>query len=225
MKIPVSALRTAVVLGAVLNFVTPACAINLVMNGSFETATGISPNDTLAPGATNLDGWTVIGGGNLIWCDSSSYCNRSPSDGIFSLDLTGLTNAAPYAGVQQAIATVPGTAYILTFDLTGRSDSLPVSVQASAGTATAPFANPSATWLTQTLPFIATAASTTISVVGTSSGGTGLDIQIDNVQVTAVPEPSTLAMLAAGIGVLLSTTRRRRSQHQSSKASQRPMTV
>ncbi|MBL8351130.1 MAG: DUF642 domain-containing protein, partial [Burkholderiaceae bacterium] len=123
-------------------------AQNLVSNGSFEVAAaGTLPNATLVPGATSLTGWTVIGSGNLLWCDSSSYCNRPAFDGVFSLDLTGLVNLAPYAGVEQAVATTVGRQYSLGFALAGRSDSVPVSVRASAGGASAVFQTASADWL------------------------------------------------------------------------------
>jgi len=190
----------------------PAGAINLLTNGSLEFATGISPNATLSAGATNLTGWAVIGGGNLLWCDSS-FCSIPPSDGAFSLDLTGLTNVAPYAGVQQSIATVPGTTYELTFDLSGRSDSVPVSVQASAGTTSSLFSSNLASWSSRTLSFSANASTTTISIVGISAGGTGLDLQIDNAAVaeTPVPEPTSAVLLLSGGLVIVSARRLQRS--------------
>jgi Protein of unknown function (DUF642) len=190
----------------------PASAINLLTNGSFEVATGISSNATLSAGATNLTGWTVIGGGNLLWCDSS-FCSVPPSDGAFSLDLTGLTNVAPYAGVQQFIATLPGAMYELTFDLSGRSDSIPVSVQATAGTTTSLFSTPLATWSSRKLSFTATSSSTMISIVGVSAGGTGLDIQIDNAAVSAtqIPEPSRAALFLCGGLILIGSRYLKRS--------------
>jgi len=55
-------------------------------------------------------------------------------------------------------------------------------------------------WIQQQLIVTATGANTILSFVSTSSGYAGMII--DNVSVTALPEPSTFAMLLAGIGLL-----------------------
>lgn len=200
--------RTVAVIGLLAMLSLPAAlrAQNLVSNGSFEVAAaGTLPNATLDPGATNLTGWTVIGGGNLLWCDSSSFCNRPAFDGTFSLDLTGLVNQAPYAGVQQAVATTVGRQYSLGFALTGRSDSVPVSVKASAGGATSIFQTATADWVQHRLDFTALSSSTIVSIVGESAGGSGLALQLDAVSVvaSAVPEPATAATLLAGLAAVL----------------------
>jgi hypothetical protein len=46
--------------------------------------------------------------------------------------------------------------------------------------------------------------------LGGYTGGTGY-IAVDNILVTAVPEPETIAMLLAGLGVLGFVARRRRA--------------
>ena len=188
---------------------SPAIAQNLLTNGSFETAIAIAPNATLAAGATNLTGWTVIGGGNLLWCDSGPFCARPASTGTFSLDLTGLTNSAPYAGVSQSIVTAVGLRYQFTFDLAGRSDSIPVAVQATAGSTTGTFGNSTATWSSRSLDFTATSVATVISILGVSAGGTGLIIQINNASVvpSPIPEPSQWLLLACGGFAVLGVTR------------------
>ena len=185
-------------------FSIQAEAVNLVQNGSFEIATNLAANSTLAPGATNLTGWEIFGSGNLIWCNSATYCARPAAEGTYSLDLTGLTNTFPYAGVSQAIATTVGTKYDLTFALAGRSDSTPVSVKVLAGSLAQTFSNASANWASQSLSFIAAASETPISISGLSAGLSGLIIQIDNVQVQAspVPEPASWALLVAGVFVV-----------------------
>jgi len=183
-------------------------------HGSFEYATGIAPNSTLSPGATNLTGWTVIGGGNLTWCDSCPYCEVPASNGNYSLDLTGLVNMPPYEGVSQTINTVLGVQYQLLFDLSGRYDSIPVSVLATAGASSQTFTNSDLQegfygWATETLPFTGTGGPTVISLLGTFAGGDDPDLSIDNVIVT--PEPATWAMMLVGIAGLGAAMRRQRA--------------
>ena len=206
-----SMFRSFLIVGLLITAMGSSNAAGLIVNGSFEEASGIAPNSTLSPGATNLTGWTVIGSGNLIWCNSSTYCARPASDGVYSLDLTGLTNVAPYAGVQQEVATVIGTTYELTFSLAGRSDSFPVSVSATAGSTSASFQAGAALWETKSLVFAATDISTMISLIGESSGGQGLIIQLDNVSVSAIPELHTSSMLVTGLAALVALRRRRRT--------------
>lgn len=191
----------------------PANAAQLITNGSFETATGIGSDVTLAPGATNLTGWTVIGSGNLLWCVNGGICSFAASDGKYYLDLTGLINVAPYAGVKQSIATLPGASYTLSFDLGARSDAVPVGLTASAGATSALFSTTSAGWTRHSLAFVATGATTLISLVGASVGGSGLALHLDQVSVVgdSLPEPADWALMLAGLGLVGATLRQRRA--------------
>ncbi len=207
-----TAIRTmaSITLAVTLAFTTHASA-NILVNGSFEQAANLNTNSTLAAGATNLTGWTVVGGGNLIWCNSGPYCARPANDGAYSLDLTGLTNVAPYAGVRQTVATQVGTAYELQFAIAGRSDSAPIALLAQAGDTAATFSNAGAAWQTKTLSFVASTASTSITLSGVSAGGTGLMLALDNVSLVAapVPEPGTWALMLGGVAALGALARRR----------------
>ena len=81
--------------------------LDVVQNGSFEQPTAIAPTfDTLT--GEQLDGW-VIEQGNVDLI-SPGYWNAS--EGAQSVDLDGLSPGA----ISQAVSTVPGQRYDLTFD-------------------------------------------------------------------------------------------------------------
>jgi Protein of unknown function (DUF642) len=191
------------VLSAIVSTALPLLAMpasaNLLANGSFESAAR-SPNSVIDVGSTDLTDWSVVGSGNLLWCDSSAFCARPAFDGSYSLDLTGLTNRAPYAGVTQSVATLVGETYELTFALAGRSDATPVSASATAGSVSAVFSNTTDSWETKKLSFVASESLTPITLLGLSAGGSGLILQIDDASLiaTPIPEPSTWALLLCG---------------------------
>src|SRR5208282_5056361 len=90
---------------------------NLIVNGSFEiastgTTTPASGGYTLlSSGSTAMDGWTVIGGpgggDQLYWFASGFDGLTTPA--LDAVALTGDINNQPNFGVEQTIATTPGT--------------------------------------------------------------------------------------------------------------------
>ncbi len=101
---------------------------NLTTNGSFES---LSPSSslssvgtyvTLYEGATDINGWTVIGAVNLAnHTESIDYIGSywSASDGDRSLDLNGYYGQG---GVFQTIQTAAGAVYSVAFDMAGNPD-------------------------------------------------------------------------------------------------------
>ena len=201
-------LRNSVTIAAFVAFasISTIANANLLTNGSFEDTTHLAVNFgsgsmLLDPGATSLAGWSVIGGGNLLWCNPGD-CGVAPSNGNYSLDLTGLTNSYPYAGVSQTINTVLNGSYLLSFDI-GSRDGDQISIQATAGGASQTYTTNATPWKTETLSFTGTGGPTTISLLGTAAAG--YDLSLDNVIVSGppgVPEPSTWAMMLVGVGGL-----------------------
>jgi len=134
--------------------------------------------------------------------------------GGYFLDLSGYHDNTPYGGVlqSQTIATTIGTPYRLTFDIGTDPlyDTAPVSVQVTAGSASAIFTstplNPNQ-WQSFNLDFIATSANTSISLVG-QAGTNEKYIGLDNVNLMIIPEPSTLTLFA-GAGLLVFAAWRR----------------
>jgi hypothetical protein len=95
-----------------------------------------------------------------------------------------------------------GTTYTLSFadaeNLTVPGDAFTVS---APGGATQAFTDTSQSWQTQTYQFTATATAETISFTGTSTGPNEATA-IDDLTLSAIPEPATWAMMLLGLGGL-----------------------
>ena len=228
------AVRGAAVLALGVMLSLPVSAASIA-NGGFESGANAplaSNSVNFAIGSTAIDGWIVVNndgsvtnnGHNVSWDGNGAFGITTPFGTDF-LDLTGLTDTKPFDGVSQTISTVAGQAYVLTFDVgAGHNDAefvSPVSVQASAGAASATFTYAGAAgtvsnrviWGDETLNFTAAAAATTITIVAE----TGVNfVGLDNVAVNlaapapvAVPEPISIAMLGTGLAGLCLVGRRR----------------
>lgn len=181
---------------------------SLIVNGSFEQS-ALNPGGTwipLGPGSTAVDGWTTFGGGvdymGTIWASA---------DGIRNIDLN---NTSP-GGIAQSFATVPGAVYEVTFALAANMGGGPAEkiVQVSAGASSTQFsfnyvlegstpADPK--WSYKSWSFVATGTTSTLSFA--SLTGSVYGPAIDDVVVTGIPSPGTLALL--GLAGLASTRRR-----------------
>jgi hypothetical protein len=226
-----NALLTAAV---VLAAGTGAAQANLLTNGSFETITNFvnQGNDTmlLPVGSTTMTGWTVNGtaAGNdgVAWIGPTNPFNITAQDGSYALDLTGYSNGAPYAGVQQSVATTSGDTYALTFYLGAEINGVGTySIDACGGStcqtfsvviSTATSGTPQNSWTLETLDFTASGPSSVVSLLGTNSGGVQEYIGLDNVSlvdtgVSATPLPAALPLFASGLaGMGLFGWRRKR---------------
>lgn len=172
---------------------------NLVVNGSFE----ICPPDpdaenyiTLYPGSTDLFGWEVILGS----IDLKGPLHLAAADGIHCVDLNGLLSCG---GIQQAICTIPGRWYDVSFSMAANIWSGPWirTMRVFAGDAFAdfmvyaegsfiyPYMAPK--WTTYTWSFQATSTATVLQFVSTSEP-TSYGPALDNVVVTPRPAPEPI---------------------------------
>lgn len=190
---------------------------DLITNGGFEDSSGFmagAGNTMDVPaGSSAIAGWTVFGGAGVAWIGSGNPQLVFAPEGSYSLDLS--YQGAPYGGVEQSIATTPGDQYQLSFDLGGFDTGHTYSVNVGTGgvgpttisytpASAYPYGND---WAPETLDFTATGLTTLIAIVGDASPVLGSYIGLDNVSVApvggaATPLPTTLSLLAGGLGLL-----------------------
>ncbi|MBS0479029.1 MAG: choice-of-anchor C family protein [Proteobacteria bacterium] len=178
------------------------------INGSFETGPTPGAFTPLAAGSTAIAGWTV-GGNSIDYI--GTYWNAQ--NGSRSIDLSG---NAP-GSIFQTFDTVLGQTYQVTFYLGANGDGPPpfktVSVGATGNAtgnysvATTTFPPNVTAWSPFSYAFTATGTSTTLTF--TSTGNTAYGAALDNVNVTAVPEPAAWALMIFGFGAIGGVLRRR----------------
>lgn len=184
-------------------------ATNLIVNGGFESSTFNGNFTTFSAGSTGLTGWTITTGSvdliNQYW---------APSSGNYSLDLSGNQDGT----ISQSFATVIGQKYVVSFDMAGNPDDKAIDPEKylQVGLSQEPLYTVNTTqtsrnnmgWITKSFVFQAVSAQSTLHFAGGQESAYG--VALDNISVTAVPEPETFAMLLAGLGVVGAVARRKR---------------
>jgi len=148
---------------------------DLLVNGSFEEGAFAPPSNatmTLAPGATTMTGWEVFNA-SPTWIGVGDPWGLDAVDGNLFLDLTGYHSGAPFGGVRQTIATVPGHEYRVSFHLGssntyGRPSAVTVSAGGTSGTFTSPLMGSTNDWELHSLVFTASESRTAVSIVGSA---------------------------------------------------------
>ncbi len=180
-------------------------ATNLVTNGSFEDPLQTSNTWSIPV----VPGWTVFSGPGI---EIRNNVAGAAQDGSNFVELDSNNNTVMF----QTITTVAGQYYDLSFWYSPREsvslESNPINVSWDGGTVTTVTAtgigNSGNVWTHYGFSVQATAASTVLqfSAVGTNDSYGG---SLDNVSVSAVPEPETYAMFLAGLGLMGFMARRR----------------
>lgn len=182
---------------------------NLITNGDFESNTlpGGAPSGwfaTIYAGQTYLTGWTVGG----VSVDLLNSCCGSITN--HSVDMLGTPGAG---SLSQTIVTTVGQQYLLSFDLgfnTGGNNGgqlTPELLGVSLNGGAANYFYGTNPYSSLTMNFIADSNSTLIRFSSATSGYSGAIL--DNVTVTEVPEPGTVALMIAGLGLIFVSSRRR----------------
>jgi choice-of-anchor C domain-containing protein len=188
----------------------PALAVT-VINGGFEDSTASGQFETL--GGSQLPGWTVTDTIDLI----GSYWEGA-NGSAQSVDLAGNSPGA----IQQTInGLIAGQVYRLSFFVSANPDNGPnprlgsFAIGANNGSIsvnTAGIGRPnSMLWRRQDYIFTGSGSPTVLSFAA-DPGSSAFGLALDDVSISAVPEPSTWAMLIfgfAGIGYMM----RRRAKH------------
>lgn len=206
----------AMALGAA-SVVAPAhAADNLVANGSMNFS---------GPGAPTQ--WTFLNPSGEFWV---SFGNQPSPDGGSYLGIQDLDTFAPrvnVGGITQAIGGLDiGAAYTLTFYSMTNHDAVnpdarqdwlvTFGTDTQAGEQT--YYTGTGTWVQSTMAFTATAATQALTFVAQYLPGSypemlNLDGIVLTKNVSAVPEPSTYALLAGGLIGLGWVAARRRPVH------------
>jgi choice-of-anchor C domain-containing protein len=189
-------------LGALLVAGASPAAAAPFTNGSFELGS-VNPGSgwiTLGSGSSAITGWEIFDG-------TIDYIGAywQAANGSRSVDLNGNDGSA---GIRQTFDTIDGGTYRIQFALAGNPDGAPLtkSVQVTSGGASQLFTftiPPGASradmgWAWHSLLFTATADSTTLSFLS-NTAGVYFGPAIDDVSVTAVPEPATLSLVGLGL--------------------------
>ena len=193
----------------------------IVSNGSFENPLNSWTNTAsnymaVASGSTAITGWDVTNatGDGVAWAKSPTGDGFFPSNGTYFVDLSGFgTRAGPNARLEQLLQNlVAGETYSVGIDYWGDRATLAIggNVIGTAGSA-------SSGWTPLTGSFVATGPQALLTV-GYLSNASGVAF-VDNLTVTGpeagttvggtIPEPGSIALLCAALGLLGAQRRRR----------------
>jgi len=196
-----------------MSVVTKAlCAVAVcgAMASPAQSAVIFSDNFDSYPSTTNATdfggNWTVTNG--TVDVIGNGYFDFYPGNGLY-IDLDGSSNN-PGDFSSKALNVAAGT-YTLEFVLSGstrgESNTVDVSFGSYSETFTLASNDPIMTY-TRTVNF---ASNSLASVVFKNGGSDNMGALLFNVSVTTVPEAETMAMMLAGLGLIGSIVRRRKS--------------
>lgn len=190
-------LATAALLGAA----APTVAANLIVNGGFE-ATGFggtgsyynigSGGDHAVPG----DFGFTVSSNNVDIIANGVYTAGLAGGGAYNLDLVGYGATGE---ISRSFATVLGKSYLVSLDYNQNGSGRQAEVRID-GLAIGTLIG-SSTWQNFTTSFIGTGATVTFAVTNTVGGGNA-GVVLDNISVTAVPEPAAWGMMLAGFALI-----------------------
>ncbi|MGD0660604.1 MAG: choice-of-anchor C family protein [Syntrophorhabdales bacterium] len=208
--------RLFLVVALALVLVAPslAQATNLVANGDFAGGpTIVDSFTTLFPGSTAIPDWTVGPTGSIDYI--TGYWQAPPGGGAgVSLDMDG--NSPGSITTTNSFATSLGVTYDVTFYLAGNPDGPPTTkdLQVTVGGTVQDFtfdttgdSRTNMGWTQESFSFIGTGSPMSLTFASLDTN-TPYGPAVGDVSITAVPEPSILLFLGAGL-IGLTAFRRR----------------
>ena len=198
-------------------FATQTCYADLV-NGDFEMA--VNPPGFDAPNFTDWDGWVEIDGTAPVvgWVEGNNFGGVDAPDSGDSGVI--MANLAALNAIEQSFTTIPGLEYTVSYALGGlggafspdwvaelevSADGVVFDTRMVSQTAGSPgfFNNVSAS-------FVATGSTTTLRFENTVDNTVDdFGIVIDNVSVSAIPEPGSAAIIGTGLIALCGRRRKK----------------
>ena len=227
-----SLLRTSLLAAALSGVLASTASAQLIVNGGFEAQPfNTTVTATTTPNAGGITGWTVATTSSTTefqivnGTSGGGFGFPAPVAGSFYLSINGGESSVT-GRLYQDFTTTIGATYSVAFSagLAGATGSQQIGLQAdvynvvsgstsggSLGTTsatttsgTAGFFSPSA------FSFTATGVTSRLMFADISAGTNGVDVVLDNVSVSAIPEPSTYAAIAGAAMLGLAVWQRRK---------------
>ena len=185
-------IKLAILAAGVVSVFSVSATAATVFSDNFDT-------DALALNQTIFNGGWVVSGGTVDLIGNTGFFDFLPGNGRY-VDLDGSSSQA--GEFHKDLSLTAGLQYTLAFDLAGSQRGSVENVNVNFGSAVDNLTvNSSDGFSNHTLLF--TPSTTGIySLIFQNAGGDNVGALLDNVSVSAVPEPETYAMLLAGLGLL-----------------------
>jgi hypothetical protein len=203
---------------------TASASTNLFADGSFEEISQVGSgtwaivSQSTLTGDEGGHGWKVGAAPGVKGAASGLEVRDgvagAAQDGVNFIELDGNENDM----ITQTLKTVVNQQYEISFYVEDRPDVANLTggygykiVSGAMNVSSTSVGSFGTNWIKQTIDFTALASSTKFSIWAAGKSDS-LGTSFDNFSATAVPEPATLGLLAAGLAVLGLTSRRRRQQ-------------
>jgi PEP-CTERM motif len=202
-----SALRGAVAATATLAVSTAFAGVNLISDGDFSSPNQGGGFSIYSPG---IDGWTSTIGDGIEIGSSALYGLPPDNAGGQNLELDANvygTDSFTVSGLQV------GATYDLAWDYGGRTSGGPSSATVSfGGSVLTDDSGSIGAWTHNAFQIVATSTVEDLVLTAAATGAPSFGNEFTNFSLTAVPEPSTWAMMGLGFaGLAFAGYRKRRA--------------